>query len=588
MHYTSRAYILFFSLAVTLVVRDCRPSDPEFVDASNRPLVDAMYRTILTDAAWHSCDTYVGQQLHVLPPLPVHLSHMIRAVDLLMPETKLKSILESAYQLCKRSLETVVLDVQSPHALSLEQQQYQLFGMALLVKSIPLITLSIRKEIITILNTLDEHLYYWTMQSRHQLYYLFHKPPAKFVERKTQQQDIDENIQLIYRMQQYYFHLLGRFDRLLHDMSTHTPLTMQHAWVDSVFEIAETVVFGKPSVLTYPDAPISMQEDVLLKRATRIVSNFGSMNVRLNTLIARVAIPCHFKRHWLAYTGVVLCASALGLYACTNPDRVKTSYEKFKGHTRELFDYGKVSLLRVWRLFVPERKVKSEPLMTLEQLEDLLGQFKDDPGLTDDLKSSLRASLDTRSFKPWLDLCLLAFAKDSNESWFGKIGAVKNAFTNNSLSRRTCVDGAGLLLGQGQQWLQKTDEKVSLLFALVGTITIGVGAYKILNLLYHVLKPRAHDFEPLRTALVNIERLLIKLEETGGVIDDIHWGRLLHALNRVEQEVPFVQDPDRWQFEHDARDLASPLLSVRYKLGLIQNMFRRYTCIHQAGVAVHA
>jgi len=178
-----------------------------------------------------------------------------------------------------------------------------------------------RKKLLTVLDSLNEHMAYWRYQEAHQLYYFFHKSPLKWISRTTQKQEINKNLRTLEGARREHFRVLGQLITTcrqfegedLNGDSTGAPL----AWSVQVVRIIQSMC-GRPSLL-----PMDASSYASLMNAARDVS--PALNTHRETIdqvIDRAKKPNHFVRHWIPYTAAVAAVSATVWYLHNHPGQV--------------------------------------------------------------------------------------------------------------------------------------------------------------------------------------------------------------------------------------------------------------------------
>jgi hypothetical protein len=178
-----------------------------------------------------------------------------------------------------------------------------------------------RKKLLTVLDSLHEHIAYWRYQEAHQLYYFFHKSPLKWVSRDTQKQEVSKHLRTLEGARREHFRVLGQListcrqfegEDLEGDLSG-APL----AWSAQVVRIIQSMC-GRPSLL--PADALSYA--ALINAVSDVTPALNTHRDTIDKVIDRAKKPNHFVRHWIPYTAAVAAVSATVWYLHNHPGQV--------------------------------------------------------------------------------------------------------------------------------------------------------------------------------------------------------------------------------------------------------------------------
>jgi hypothetical protein len=164
-------------------------------------------------------------------------------------------------------------------------------------------------EIITILDTIASSITYWQQQQGHQMSYLFHKNPAKWVTGKAQSAEIRQHLDALYALQKTYFSHLGTIAQQVQAIS---PVC---ATADDQQPIMQRIAHAMSGVVGVSNSSddITVSADLLIDDTVKALYQVPLYIKRAHREIKPHTVPLWVTRNWLS-TGAVLAGSALSIY----------------------------------------------------------------------------------------------------------------------------------------------------------------------------------------------------------------------------------------------------------------------------------
>ncbi len=501
-----------------------------------------------------------------------------------------------------------------------------------------------RKKLLTVLDSLNEHMAYWRYQEAHQLYYFFHKSPLKWISRSTQKQEINKNLRTLEGARREHFRVLGQLISTcrqfegedLDGNSAGAPL----AWSVQVVRIIQSMC-GRPSLL-----PADASSYASLMNAARDVA--PALNTHRETIdqvIDRAKKPNHFVRHWIPYTAAVAAVSATIWYLHNHPGQVtevgtrvklatidnyntylKAPFEKVGG-ALGFWDTGadatsvelEARLSGVSRAMdqvdanipVGQRVVSQDlqqqyvkALMGLKIYNDTpkagWGSFAVDfpkfPFTEDEIQAASQA-LSGDVWKKSMRHLMDNFPKASTTQLPELVGqlapVLQLGFDVVAFRGSNVVGGTGVAVGEIKQIIhlivRQLDEVRTLIKLPIAVMAL-VSAGKLAQVGYGVAKkggsmllPSPYDDAPIRDAILGARDLMddCKYLDDTGDMSDVQVGKLFYHLTRIGKEAKNVSPEHRKALLKYLRR-AEIADSIDGKRVFLKKMYREYKEWHKA------
>ena len=157
------------------------------------------------------------------------------------------------------------------------------------------------KMLLGLLTIVDSHLSYWQEMNDHSDYYFFHKSPFKWIIGKNQQQEINDNIQLLYAIQKKYLKTLGLLTKHLQQFNDNGTIDEHYTWLGQFIMIIQALCTRrhKVDVIDCENATIAMR---------RVLKNILPYKNRVLLVIDKAKPPYHFVRNWTRYVALLIGA----------------------------------------------------------------------------------------------------------------------------------------------------------------------------------------------------------------------------------------------------------------------------------------
>ena len=183
-------------------------------------------------------------------------------------------------------------------ASSVENNLLDQVRCALLLKISATISASAREAILDVLYTTDNYLTYWYDQHNHTTRYFFHKSPHKWFIGKKQEDEIDDNIQLLQKVQEKHYRILGLLTAHLNTFEGMANVSDHYAWLDQLFSIINNVLVAQKRT----DSSSADQFCRLAKTMQHYLGKLPEHYNQVMTTIVPAKKPNHFVRNWIAYS----------------------------------------------------------------------------------------------------------------------------------------------------------------------------------------------------------------------------------------------------------------------------------------------
>jgi len=176
------------------------------------------------------------------------------------------------------------------------------------------------------------HLSYWQKMNDHSSYYFFHKSPFKWTTRKNQQQEINDNIQLLYAIKKKYLETLGALTKHVQQFNENATIDEHYAWLGQYIMILQTLYMRRHMADTI-DCGHAMSA------MRQVLKNILPYKNHALLIVGKAKPPHHFVRNWMRYA-IVLIGTG---FAYKNRVLIDTWIGK------EAQSQYKKSLCRAWR-----------------------------------------------------------------------------------------------------------------------------------------------------------------------------------------------------------------------------------------------
>ena len=248
-------------------------------------------------------------------------------------------------------------------------QQYEQICSALLLTVSQVFCNEMRNQILQALHDIDNLLVYWNYQHNHQVYYFFHKSPAKWIVGKEQHKEIAHNIHKLERKQRELCILLGSLTEHLHSFTAITTTYEDcYTWIEHLFEIATDI---KVSAQYNTDESRFDEIAALLELKLKRVGKFKNDCL---VSIARARKPSRFMRNWLLYTTLLTAVGYIVHYNSQNPTVIPSALNAVQNEAskflilllhplQKIYERGKLA-------FATEKKVGEQKKQTNDITEE--------------------------------------------------------------------------------------------------------------------------------------------------------------------------------------------------------------------------
>ncbi|HEB41620.1 MAG TPA: hypothetical protein ENI08_01200, partial [Candidatus Dependentiae bacterium] len=170
---------------------------------------------------------------------------------------------------------------------------------ALLVQASVVLGNYTNEMLLDLLAIIDSHLSYWQKMHDYPHYYFFHKSPLKWVIGKNQQQEINENIQVLYAIQQKYLKILGALTKHAQQFNDKATIDEHYTWIGQFITIVHVLYMRQfdGDIIDHEHAMHTMKQT--LKNAL-IYRNYALFH------ISKVKPHHHFEHNWLKYSMLLI------------------------------------------------------------------------------------------------------------------------------------------------------------------------------------------------------------------------------------------------------------------------------------------
>lgn len=529
---------------------------------------------------------------HLKPQLLTSEREAFDNIDLMPISKGFVSVLESI-----RLLRDRVCYCQDSEAAD---QKKKLLATAAALKCAPVYASMVRDELVEVLDALEHCLNYWTMQSRHQAHYFLHKSPLKWFSKQSQQQEISGKIQLIYQKRDHYHKLLGKLDRCLNTFLIDADVSSQIVWIEKFFSITDLVVHGKLGE-ELSQKLYSLPHREMLDQVLWLAKQLMRRSSRVEQVITSVKPPHYVVQHWLACVSGTTLLTAASIYAFLYPNKVTeirnlltSRMDDFINKRHQDFTLLKAEITDLLKKEQPGVAPFEQRPIDVNMLEELIEDIaRDGIWVFEDEANQIQQDLNNGDPRSLIDVIKRSINKRTSstilQGWvpiWGTVPEIGATLLGRGpiskavpLITESLLNRAQRVYGSGVHMYQRADRKLNVLFATLGVVGTTIGLYaggKTLYKLYSLIKGGPHDFTPLRCALLDVDHILLRIQESGRDVNDADWGRLLYGIIRASREIDHISEPDRWHFESQVRELGAHGISPYYKRELLGNMFKRY------------
>lgn len=432
----------------------------------------------------------------------------------------------------------------------------------LLIKTAPLMVNALQKNISASLDRGQSHLDYWVAQKHHPISYFFHKSPIKWFYEEKQQVEINRHLSHLRATQDHHFALFGALHRHAKSFGANPYAQIVDEWLDNIVHM------------------VALFRQKECKKNSTIVEQFRSS--------AHFLAQCphgwgvgdapdhHLKRHWMIYTATACAAVASASTWYLQPSwlidgmqKGNTFIHKFPSLWNEGDIRTKKALGDLWNEFSTIQKNGQYLIKTLsfkpstqQDFVEKIGAYNF-AGVWAFVEVATKILADSGLVSPTKGMSL------NPADWLwggGGLGGLSGPVASFLKAFEPFAKQCGIKAG---------------LYSLAGLGLVG-GAGISTWLVYKLLKQKPHDFGPLCTTLLDIDRILNLYDRSdrhviATDISDADWGKLLYSLEKIKREVHYIKEPERWEFEHDIQQLSlSSTLDVRQKRELLKIMYKQY------------
>ena len=155
------------------------------------------------------------------------------------------------------------------------------------------------KMLLDLLAIVDNHLSYWQRMNDCSNYYFFHKSPFKWIIGKNQQQEINDNMQLLYAIQKKYFKTLGMLTKHAQQFNDSATIDEHYVWLGQFIMIIQTLCMRRNKV----DA---IDCDHATSAIRQVLKNILSYKNHALLIIGKAKPPYHFVRNWMGYVALLI------------------------------------------------------------------------------------------------------------------------------------------------------------------------------------------------------------------------------------------------------------------------------------------
>ncbi len=434
----------------------------------------------------------------------------------------------------------------------------------------------LKKTFFEILGVIDDALLYWQDQKDSPYRYLINKGPQYWVKGiRLAEEEIAQNIATLQRHQEHYAAMLGKMSQIMQRAKIETTTTKEAEYVKDAKWVE------------------------LYKKAA------------LNSL-KPVEAPSHFKRYWVRYTAAGLGLAGLGLYAYAQRDKIAELINRAQEGARTNWnDHFVAPVKDLSRMVFPEPK------------EQIGTRAKDVTELGNDVirETSSRAAAFRNSYIQSLKKCQpywdatgnkdveaiadlsirtgvsplddkLTESANTYKGWFTSFIPLTLASAQGTLAPflKTVSDLAEMhvdgikkidnLANKADKAFDNNRLTITLLQCVVPAGSAVVSAW-LLKKGINFMKPRGKDFQPIRTTLADLHRILNKYTENQSQhMSEVDEGLYTYYANKlVNQVFSLVEVRLIDEVMKDVRDLTSQL-SSRQKVAVIDRMYRTHAFLN--------
>jgi hypothetical protein len=452
------------------------------------------------------------------------------------------------------------------------------------------------KQILKALQEIDKRLLYWFYQKEHQWQYFFSKNPLKWVMGKSQDVEIETNIEQLHAKQDELYTRLGELSAIdWHQyLVAWNNYQAAYAWIEKLLNIVAGIKEESAAVVS------SDNYDVIVNSLYEKLKTVGVYaSTALSSLEATI-MPYHITRNWVRY-GALMMAGHLAYNSPVVAEFVKslpqkatdlqvtfyTNVEVAKNLINETFFGGRSGKASLAELLggneggglLIHSETREE---TRKELEGFLKSsvaegwfFAGVSAATKDEQANILAAFDKNNWAPFFSFLKQALAKAPKTKQEGRdylinglslLLQVVSACTGNNLEQ-----AAFKVFDRLDKESQGIRNLALLAPAVLG---VGVGAFGLSKVYGRLTK---YDYGPIRLALVAISSLFV---DTTKPLDDLDYGKMIFLIynlkEKAKRELP-VKGNVRNDFIKDLERVESREFDSAAKRRIIKDMFKKYS-----------
>jgi hypothetical protein len=402
-------------------------------------------------------------------------------------------------------------------------------------------------QILMTLQEIDDRLTYWKYQKNHPWVYFRRKNPLKWIMGKSQDAEIEHNLEQLYSHQGELYVILGQLAEYgnVYDHKYKTIFrnndTQAYAWVDGLLDILARIKVSVKNLDTMSP---------FIARVTVLKAKLEKVRFFKNQILSEIKeshIPGRIEQNWLKYALSLLFLGQVYKYSNEITDLAVTSFDVTKDYTKYLT--GTVS-----EMFFPGRAQLGNADIARSAMFDFLDRMEKASIIDDQEKIKIIADV----------------AKGSNDE-FRKF---MNEKIMNSMWRTSwyATEGWSIFAQLSGENIGKEISGVRNIALLAPAALMGLAGYYGVSNIYQ--RFTAKDYAPMRRALIDIDSLFVDATRP---LDDEQYGKMLYLIydlkKRAAQDVPLN---DRGDFINDLERVESKEFNVAAKRAIVDDMFRKY------------
>ena len=505
-------------------------------------------------------------------------------------------------------------------------KKYEQISSALLLVCSQIFFSDVRNQILVALHEIDNLIAYWRYQQHHQIRYFFSKSPSKWLFGKSQSKEIAHNMIKLERKQRELYTLLGALTEHVHAFGE-IGMTYENCyrWIEQLMRMTSCIKKSKKSSRETSDGS---RFDEIATQLYDKLKRIGSFKYDCMRSIWSAHKPNHVVQHWIAYT-TALAASAYAAHFYVNNSALVngTIYSNLTSLHESWTEFAIKPSKDLWQTVfgkVEQQKIDTSAADLVKDIKDLEVNYginkKTSEDLTNYLKKDRKNTQD--AMQKLLDRLLSEktitqedYQKMIDGEKVGDITPFQEFFLKmdaylykDLINKQDFIQAVKVLaelkiyhygtslidivfelivhygipvvkellivLAKGNQEWASVYKKVNLILnvaVLTPTIIVGLvgcgGLYKT----YQWAAKR--DYSPIRTALTDINSLLI---ETVNNLDDHDYGKLVYLVFKLKHRAVSLKDPLSNEFLGDVAKLESKKYSAQTKRAIVENMFNKY------------